>query len=150
MNVTLDQLSRQIDSAFDELEGKRDRVEIVSLIGINAQYKERLFENGQATDGSKIGRYVSDWKKKRAARGRQTAFVDQNFESDNQRSIQVGKASRKNVIGFVNDKERLKAQGAEDFRRKKIYSVSDSEIDFGVKQGTAEIFKIFKNGFNKV
>lgn len=150
MNVTLSQLSNQIENALGELKGKRDRVEIVSLIGINAEYKERLFENGQATDGSKIGKYVSDWKKDRQRRGRQVAFVDQNDQGDNQRSVQVGKASRKNVIGFINDKERLKAQGAEDYRKKKIYTVSDREIDYGIKQGTAEVLKIFKNGFNKV
>ncbi len=150
MNVTLAQLEKQLESSLTALEGKRDRVEIVALKGIEAEYKERLFEDGLSTNGSKIGKYVSNWKKKRAQKGRQTGFVDQNFNSDNQRSIQVGKASGSNVMGFLTDKQRLIAEGAENYRKKDIYVVSEKEIDFGIEQGTEEILKIWKDGFDKV
>lgn len=66
----------------------------------------------------------------RALQGFQTSHVDLSYKGDLFRSVQVGKtATNQNVIGFLTDKQRLKAEGQESHWGKKIFAISQQESD---------------------
>lgn len=110
--------------------------------------KGRIFNDGKATDGSAIGRYVSDWKKIRERAGRQIGFVDLQFDGDLKNGIQVGKeGGNNNTLGFTRTKERLKADGHETYRKKKIFKPTKTERKILVKSIGEEIRTIVAKCF---
>lgn len=91
--------------------------------------KVRIFNKGGAVSAP-IGRYRSrSYRKKRSKAGRQTGYKDLEFDGDLRRSIQTGKRKTGAVIGFDNDRAKDIAGYQEDQTGKKIFKITDSEIN---------------------
>lgn len=106
---------------------KSDGIQIAALKGLEGSFKTRIFNNGKASDGKGIGKYSKSYAIKRRKRGLQTAYVDQQFEGNLLRSIQVGKSQGKNVMGFINTLQKNIAEDNQRRFKKQIYKVSQQE-----------------------
>lgn len=130
-----------------------ERAQIVSLNRLEAEMKFRIFNKGEATDGSAIGQYRSDqYKKQRQAAGRQTGYKDLEFNSDLRRSIQKGKTGNLNTLGFTNDKARLIAEAQQTPRQtgKVIFSASRDELALAIQSYNDEIDFALTQGLSNV
>jgi len=98
-----------------------------TLLGV---YSYRIFNIGNATDGTKIGNYkLGPYKNKRTKQGRQTGYVDLDFTSALRFSIVVGDVGDQKVMGF-NSIDQAKIAGYQKERYKKdIFKPSDEEIE---------------------
>jgi hypothetical protein len=86
-----------------------DDCEVAGLLYIEGQLKRRIHNKGQGPTGP-IGTYTSaSYRTKRRNRGKQTSYVDLEFEGDLRKGYTTGKAGGKNVIGFTSDAQALKA-----------------------------------------
>lgn len=102
--------------------------EIAALSSLQGLYLQRIHNRGEATDGSKIGKYVTDyWREKRKEKGRQVSYKDLEFNSDLRRSVKIGTSNGKNVMGFDNDMSRIIATGQQEQTEKTIFAISISE-----------------------
>ena len=116
------------------------RVQLSAMKRAEGELKLRVFTNGEAADGSKLGPYKSEQhKRKRAQRGRQTANKDLNLEGDLFRSVITGEQNGKAVLGIATNKQRLIAEGQEDQIGKRIFALSDDEVDLVFKTIQAEV-----------
>jgi hypothetical protein len=109
--------------------------------------KRRIHNKGQASDGSLIGQYLSNHRKKREKSGKQTRYVDLQYDDDLKESVEVGKDGKQNVLGFTLSSERLKAEGHEKFRKKRIYKPQRKEHERAIKTAAKEIQLIFRKAF---
>ena len=90
--------------------------------------KQRIFNDGVGSNGSKIGKYKSkSWITKRSENGRQTNTVDLEFTGDLRNSIKPVKSGRDVFLVVVNDRDFAKAKGQEDRRKKEIFTPTSSE-----------------------
>lgn len=67
------------------------------------------------------------YAKFRKLSGRQTSKVDLEFTSDLRNGIQIGTNKSDLVFGFINDKERIKAEGNQARFKKDIFDISATE-----------------------
>jgi len=110
--------------------GNSSDYEIAALHELQGRMIQRIFNDRKASDGSSLGKYLSEsYKKKRKAAGRQTAVKDLEFHGDLRKSIKIGTSSGKNVLGFVTDLSRLVAEGQTRQLEKQVFQASDDEID---------------------
>lgn len=138
--------ARLIKKISDLYSKSQDDIEIPALKTLEGQYKQRIFNKGATSSGGKIGSYKSTGHiKKRKKAGRQVGYKDLEFEGDLRRNIQVGKSQRKNVLGFVNTKSRLIADGQESQTNKVIFEPSQEESKKVVKDIAALLAKKAKN-----
>ena len=102
--------------------------EIAGLSELAGLYKRRIHNNGEATDGSKIGNYKSaQYKAFRVLQNRQVSYKDLELYGDLRRSEQIGVSNGRNVFGFTRDLSRLIAEGQQEQTGKIIFGVSDKE-----------------------
>lgn len=94
---------------------------------VQGQILQRIHNRGEATNGSKIGDYLSSWRDVRLAAGYQVSYVDLQWEGDLFRSVVVGTSNGVPVLGFSSDRERYKAVRHELFRKKSIWKPSKKE-----------------------
>jgi hypothetical protein len=107
---------------------------------LEGEMKQRIFNDGGASNGTKIGQYKSkSWITKRADNGRQTNNVDLEFTGDLRNSIKPVKSGRDVFLVVVNDKDYAKAKGQEDRRKKEIFTPTDSERK-SVEEYVSELF----------
>ena len=130
---------------------QNERVLIAAANSVLAAQRERIFKQGNATDGSKIGQYSTrpiSISKKRQARqtgksyfaggyreyksltGKEASFV--NLQDTGQMMMDLGTTvlGRGEVgIGFSNQFNADKSYWAQDKYNKEIFSTSDSEDD---------------------
>lgn len=106
----------------------KDRIEIPALSEFLGSYLNRIFKRGLSSDGRRIGIYVSNWAKTRQKRGRQIAYKDLFFTGELRNSIQIGKSSNDNVIGFVNDTARKISEGQQGQTGKDIFTATETEL----------------------
>lgn len=105
-----------------------DRIEKSVLLRLNAEMQQRIFNRGLASDESPMGPYRSaSHRKRRQNAGRQVNYKDLEFTSDLRRSIVLGRLGRRNVIGFSNNRNRIKAAGNEQQIGKRVFGTSRSE-----------------------
>ena len=91
--------------------------------------KFRVFNEGIATNESKIGKYKSkSWIKKRAKNGRQVGSVDLEFTGELRDSIQVVQDKRDVFLAIVDDRDFAKAKGQESRRKKEIFTPTKDEV----------------------
>jgi hypothetical protein len=95
---------------------------------LEGNMKQRIFNDGKATNGSRIGKYKSKkWIKTRTGLGFQTGFVDLQFTGDLIGSITVVEDGGDVYLAIINDNDFTKAKGNEDRRKKTIFEPSKSE-----------------------
>ena len=72
---------------------------------IIAQMKGRIHQDGEKTDGNKIGDYSLVYGKYRKSRGRQTDKVDLHLEGNLENSFSQGEIDGRFVVGFDSKEE---------------------------------------------
>lgn len=140
--------------------GVKDLAEIAALKNIEADMKQRIFDNSTGTSGEVFGSYRSEaYKKRRKDAGRQTDIKDLQFSGHLKTDMQVGVSSGKNVIGFLDDKSKDIVKGQEDGSKTRygtfvpqigfpIFKPQDEEISEGIKKYNEVINDKIKEVFN--
>jgi hypothetical protein len=114
-----------------------------SLLGSKAK---RRALNWVTINGKRLAVLPGGYKEVRSIQGRQASYVDLQLKGDLFRSIQVGKTNTgSNVLGFINDLSKAKADGNEDRFGKKIFALSSSEDKAINKAILRELDKILSN-----
>lgn len=111
----------------------------IALLDFEGKQKQRIFNLGQANDGSPIetrgasstrgAAYTKAYEKKRQGKGRQIGYKDLMFEGDLEKGMVQGTYENAPVYGFINDKERLKAEGNQKFANKEVFTPSDDDVN---------------------
>jgi len=126
--MTPDELARKILSLATDISQKKTGFLVQGGLFLEGLMKQRIFNDGKATSGSKIGKYKSkSWKKTRSELGFQTGYVDLQFTGDLIGSIQVVEDGGDVYLAIINDKDFDKAKGNEERRKKIIFDPSKSE-----------------------
>ena len=126
--MTPDDLARKITSLATDISQKKTGYLVQGGLLLEGLMKQRIFNDGKATSGSKIGKYKSKkWIKTRTESGFQTGFVDLQFTGDLIGSIQVVEDGGDVYLAIINDKDFAKAKGNEDRRKKVIFEPSKAE-----------------------
>jgi hypothetical protein len=121
-STTIDQLKARITSVADRVKRREPDLLLLSGKRLEGIMKNRIFNKGIDSSGSKIGKYKSKkWIKKRSESGRQTDFVDLQFEGNLFRSFKTVRDGEEVVLAIVNNDDALKAFGNEERRNKKIF-----------------------------
>lgn len=147
MASTIEQFTKKLKSLPKCV--NRNRVSIPALKLVEGLMKRRIFNDGLASDNTSIGQYVSNWKNVREKNNRQNSYVDLSFEGNLLKSVQVGTSDGDNVLGFSTTKQRLIAENNENFRKKKIFALSDSERSAMNKSIARSISKELKKCFKQ-
>jgi hypothetical protein len=126
--MTPDELARKITSLATDISQKKTGYLVQGGLLLEGLMKQRIFNDGKSTSGSKIGKYKSKkWIKTRTESGFQTGFVDLQFTGDLIGSIQVVEDGGDVYLAIINDKDFAKAKGNEDRRKKVIFEPSKAE-----------------------
>lgn len=126
--MTPDELARKISSLATEISRKKTGYLVQGGLLLEGSMKQRIFNDGKATSGSKIGKYKSKkWIKTRSELGFQTGYVDLQFTGDLIGSIQVVEDGGDVYLAIINDKDFDKAKGNEERRKKIIFEPSKAE-----------------------
>ena len=113
----------------------------------------RIFNEGNAADGSTIGQYSTGYKRRRNKRGRQTAYKDFEIDGTLRRAIQIGRdADGKCTIGIlpVGHYGKYNAADVSGFLETQIggrlvFAASQDEITNAKKEAMDYINKILWN-----
>jgi hypothetical protein len=159
--------------ALEQLPGQAAQVNAQEILG---RLLRRIFNQGRAADGTKIGKYddtkkqkfLSDkarpslnkrqqkkldaaedgvtYKELRELRGLQTEYVDLQFTGELFESLQIGVRSGKLVFGFTNPQRSKVAGYLEDKYGKRIFIMSAKE-----RQEAIDIMRAYIiTQFNKI
>jgi len=152
--IPLSHLDPSLDRLVKKIEKKPKDWILLAGTQAEAIIQNRIFNEGKTTGGQMFGRYKTKaWKKKRAAKGRQTSYKDLQMTGDFRKSIK--KVTRKDnvTIEFVGDPVLMKiADGQErQIARGSIFEFSKAELKevFGrvEKEAIKDIRKIVKESF---
>lgn len=149
--MTAEELSKKVTGLAKAVSSQNERFQIVACKLVEGRIKKRVFNNGIATDGSKIGKYQSaQYKKVREKRGAQTGYVDLMISGDLlMKNFQVGKAGKDIVLGFASEKSGNIARYQEEYRGKDIFTPSQSEKDEAHRAVMAEIRTVVSEEISK-
>ncbi len=96
---------KDIERIVKAIADNADRVRIVTFNTVKGQMARRIWNNGQATGGERIGNYKPSTKKIRQELGFRIDTVDLEQSGTLRRSLVVGTADGKAVIGMLEQKE---------------------------------------------
>lgn len=159
-----DSLKKDIEAITAAIIKNANRIREVTFNTVKGQMARRIFTQGGATDGSKIGTYEYSTQRFRREVGRQTNYVDLSMTQTLERSFGVGTHEGRTVIGIadVNEPEvtaengRLKVTGISDFITtenaiyqeknfgKEIFAPSKEEIKRGEQTVIKEVNIVVK------
>lgn len=130
---------------FEDITKKLDHhvtYQRIAASTVFAEHKPRIFEKGEAADGTKIGEYVDGpYKQKRLVKGREVDFVNLEMTGAMKKDYQLTARGSEIVgFGFSNQTELDKAEYNETRYGKKIFELSQSEADLYMEKFTALIF----------
>lgn len=128
-----------------------DRIRLVTFNTVKGQLTRRIFNQGLATDGSRIGNYAPSTKEQRNEAGRRIDTVDLEMTGTLRRSLVVGTSEGKVSLGMAEQPEpkitvsggRLRVTGTSDFSttenaivqeknfNKEIFAPSKEELERG-------------------
>ena len=130
ININIAQTLAEVKSIFDQL---RDREYLLRPLAIEtiANIKERIHEQGRASDGGKIGQYSSGYMREREKnkRGKSTEVIvslTRQLEND----YQVVATVRGYAIGFGNVLNYNKSQWVEKNQGKIIFNTTAAEKEY--------------------
>lgn len=108
--------------------------------------KRRIHEDGTASDGSQIGTYSSAYLKLREDKYNRTSdttiIVSLTRQLENDWALISDNDNY--GIGFNNPFNTQKAQWVEEIKKKDIFSMSDSELDYATQQILQLVAKTFQ------
>lgn len=111
----------------------REKAEIAALSDLSASIQYRVFSKNQGTNLQSFGSYRSEsYKSKRAAKGRQTAIKDLEFDGTLRRSIVIGKNQGRNVLGFDSERSIIIREGQEKGSSRTKGGVPVKQIGFDI------------------
>ena len=139
--MTPDEFKSKIDKAVRDVSSRQSEFLFLGAKLLEGEMKQRIFNDGIGSNGSKIGKYKSkSWITKRSESGRQTNTVDLEFTGDLRNSIKPVKSGPFDVfLVVVNDRDFVKAKGQEDRRKKEIFTPTSSERE-SVEKYVADLF----------
>ena len=129
MAISDEQLKKGLSAVVGRIKRREPEALLLTAKRLEGIMKRRIFNDGQATGGSRIGKYKSkSWIKKRSESGRQTNKVDLQFKGDLIRSFKTVRDGDDVVLAIVNDQDFAKAAGNEKRRKKEIFTPSKQEV----------------------
>lgn len=120
---------------------KSDRVKRIALSTVLAQHKQRIFVNGQAADGGKIGAYSKKYAEKKTKAGRNAAFIDLVMTGQMQADYGLIISGDQYAFGFQNSFNADKMGWISDKKDKNIANLSEQEIELLMNILTEELNK---------
>jgi hypothetical protein len=114
----------KVNSAIKSDKGRR-----IALTTVMSVHKPRIFEKGQAANGSQIGTYSKKYGEKKRLLGRNPGFV--NLRLTDQMMLDYGIIINGDqyAFGFQNSFNADKAGWTSDRYNKDIFHLSESELD---------------------
>ncbi len=141
MAVTPKQLQKRIEDSIPLFQQAVNNSIVVSGQDTLQLISRRIFNEGKATDGNKIGDYVEGrYKEEREQAGFQTEYVDLQRRSDLFQSVQTVAKDDTVVIGVINPDSARISDYLEERYNKKIFTASQAEIDHA-KETAVEYLK---------
>lgn len=126
--MTIDELKRKIGTIANDVARRQADFLVLGAKLLEGEMKTRIFNNGGASNGTKIGKYKSkSWIKARSKVGNQTGFVDLEFTGDLRNSIQVVQSGDDVFLAVNNDRDYAKARFQEEQREKQIFIPTNAE-----------------------
>lgn len=155
-----DDIANKLNGLKDHILLETKRIQKVGLDGVIGELKNRIFLDGEATNGSRIsalrkakkprlGDYSRQHGRKRQKRSRPTDKVNLFLEGDLFRDLVVGENNNNIVMGFANDDKGDLAGYHEDYRKQIIFHANDSEIELITEACVAEAQQVIEEYFNK-
>lgn len=122
----MDDLARFVKQINEAI--RSDKIRRTALTTTLAKHKPRIFEQGLAADGSKIGTYSVAYGKKKSARGRNPGFV--NLRDTDQMYADYGLIVEGGNygFGFQNNFNADKMGWMTDLYDKEIAALNDEEM----------------------
>jgi hypothetical protein len=142
----LSDFAGRLQALAKELQNSQADILLVAAVRTNGFLKRRIFNEGLATDGAKIGEYskTSEWIEIRQKRGRQVGYVDLQFTGELFESIQAGTRGQSATIEIKNRENQEKARKNENIFRKKIFELGQNEIEQAELAVQLEVSAIIK------
>lgn len=125
--ITVEQFAQRLPGAIRLITNKVPGFLLVAGKRLEGEMKKRIFNRGEASDGSKIGSYSNSYAALRQRRGRQTGFVDLQFTGNLFSNVQTVKDGADVAIAIPNDKDFLKATDNEKRFEKTIFEPTEQE-----------------------
>ena len=153
-----------LDKLINAIVRNKNRIQTVGYNSMKGMLVRRIFNTGQATDGSQIGTYAPLSIRLRSLAGRQTSRVDLEFTGTLRKSMAVGRDGDNIVFGMLEQREpktkivkgKLVVSGLSDVITtenaieqeknfsKEIFAPSEEEINRGEKAILKEVNIIAK------
>lgn len=108
---------------------KSDRGRRIALSTVLSVHKPRIFERGQAANGSQIGTYSKKYGEKKRLLGRNPGFVNLRLTDQMMMDYNLIISGDQYAFGFQNSFNADKAGWVSDRYNKDIFHLSDSELD---------------------
>lgn len=162
-------VKQDIERIVKAIADNADRVRVATFNTVKGQMARRIWNNGIATDGSRIGNYKPSTKKRRNEAGRRIDTVDLEMTGTLRRSFVVGTGEGRIQLGLAEQQEpkisvkggRLSVTGTSDWTtaenaiqqeenfKKEIFAPSKEEIERGEKTVIKEINLIVRKALGQ-
>ena len=127
-HMTPQEFKKNLDRAVAAASINQSKFLFLGAKLLEGEMKQRIFNDGNGSNGAKIGRYKSkSWITKRSENGRQTNTVDLEFTGDLRNSIKPVKSGNDVFLVVANDRDFAKAKGQESRRKKQIFTPTSDE-----------------------
>lgn len=114
----------KVNSAIKSDKGRR-----IALSTVLSVHKPRIFERGQAANGSQIGTYSKKYGEKKRLLGRNPGYVNLRLTDQTMNDYGIIINGDQYAFGFQNSFNADKAGWVSDRYNKDIFHLSESEID---------------------
>jgi hypothetical protein len=118
-----------------------DKSKRIALSTTLAKHKPRIFERGQASDGSQIGTYSKKYGEFKSKKGRNPGYVNLVLTGQMQSDYGLLISGEQYAFGFQNDFNGNKSEWMTDKYDKEIFHLSEEEIDLFMDVLNDEISK---------
>lgn len=120
---------------------RSDQIKRAALSTVLAVHKPRIFEKGEAEDGSKIGTYSKKYGEKKKKLGRNPGFVNLRLSDQMMADYQLIQDGQDYGFGFQNSFNADKMGWNTDRYGKRIAALNQKEMDLLGDTITKLIFK---------
>ena len=162
-------VKKEIEMIVKLIADNADRIRVSTFNTVKGQMARRIWNNGIATDGSRIGSYSIPYKKRRNEAGFRIDTVDLELTGTLRRSFVVGTGEGRTVLGIAEQPEpkvsfvkgKLTVKGTSDFDtvenaivqeknfNKEIFAPSKEELERGEKTVVKEMNLIVSKGLKQ-
>ncbi len=129
MAITVEQFAKRLPSVVRLVNARIPGFLLVAGKRLEGLQKQRIFNDGKASDGSQIGEYSESYSKFRQnfRSSRQVDYVDLQLTGDLFKNFQVLKDGDDIVLAIPNDKDYFKATINEEKFGKIIFEPTEGE-----------------------